>query len=235
VTTRLGQGDTREYGRLLHDVTDERRTAEAVLQAQKLESIGVLAGGVAHDFNNLLASILGNVSLAMADLPAGNSARQFLEIAERSSLKAAALIAQLLAYAGKGHVVITRFDLSESISEILPLIETSIPKTVSTGALAESRPAMDRSRSDRDPADYYEPRDQWRRGFGPEGGSVLVSTGAAELDARQNQPDGVYLEVRDSGCGMDEVTKSRMFDPFFTTKFTGRGLGLAAVSVLCGG
>jgi len=133
VTARLGgtgEPDSAEYGRLLHDVTEERKSAESVLQAQKLESIGVLAGGIAHDFNNLLTSILGNVSLAMVGLPEDDPTRPLLDIAERSSVKAAALIGQLLAYAGKGESTVTRFDVSALIAEILPLIETSIPKAV---------------------------------------------------------------------------------------------------------
>jgi len=130
VMARLGEGDCLEYGFLLRDVTEARKAAEVSLQAQKLESIGVLASGIAHDFNNLLTSILGNLSLAMLDMPPGDSARPLLEIAERSSLKAAALIGQLLSYAGKGAICVTRFDLSSLVSEILPLIETSIPRTV---------------------------------------------------------------------------------------------------------
>ncbi len=91
----------------MHDVTEERKSAEAALQARKLESIGTLAqpGSIARDFNNLLTSILGNVSLAMAGLAENDPTRPLLDIAERSSLKAAALVAQLLAFAGRECVV----------------------------------------------------------------------------------------------------------------------------------
>jgi len=231
ITARLGEGDIREYGKLLHDVTAERKTAEAALQAQKLESIGVLTGGIAHDFNNLLTSILGNVSLAMEGLAADDPRRPLLDIAERSSLKAAALIAQLLAYVGKGDFVVTRFDLSMLISEILPLIETSIPKTVHLDpSLAPGLPWIQ--------ADSSEIQQivmnlviNGAEAFGPGGGNLRVSTGAAVFEScEENSPDGVFLEVQDRGCGMDEATKRRIFDPFFTTKFIGRGLGLAAVS-----
>jgi PAS domain S-box-containing protein len=226
VTARLGgmgERDSPEYGRLLHNVTEERKSAESVLQAQKLESIGVLAGGIAHDFNNLLTSILGNVSLAMVGLPEDDPTRPLLDIAERSSVKAAALIAQLLAYAGKGDSTVTRFDVSGLIAEILPLIETSIPKAVQLNlSLPEGLPWI--------LADASEIQQivmnlviNGAEAIGPEGGSLWVSTG-------ESQPDGVYFEVKDSGCGMDEVTQRRIFEPFFTTKFTGRGLGLAAVS-----
>jgi PAS domain S-box-containing protein len=226
VTARLagtGEPDSAEYGRLLHDVTEERKSAESVLQAQKLESIGVLAGGIAHDFNNLLTSILGNVSLAMVGLPEGDPTRPLLDIAERSSVKAAALIGQLLAYAGKGESTVTRFDVSALIAEILPLIETSIPKAVQLElSLPEGLPWIR--------ADASEIQQivmnlviNGAEAIGTGGGRLRVSTG-------ESQPDGVYFEVCDSGCGMDEATQRRIFEPFFTTKFTGRGLGLAAVS-----
>jgi PAS domain S-box-containing protein len=230
VMSRLDIG-AGEYGRLLHDVTAQRNAAQAAMQAQKLESIGVLAGGIAHDFNNLLTSILGNVSLAMSSLPDDDPALPNLQTAERSSLKAAALVAQLLAYAGKSNVVVSRFDLSVLIAEILPLIETSIPKTVHLDLhLQPGLPWIE--------ADSIEIEQiimnlviNGAEAIGPLGGSVRVTTGAVARESREtNQPDIVYLEVQDSGCGMDEATQSRIFDPFFTTKFTGRGLGLAAVS-----
>jgi PAS domain S-box-containing protein len=222
VTARLGEGDAREYGKLLHDVTEERKSAEAALQAQKLESIGVLAGGIAHDFNNLLTSILGNVSLAMAGLPANDPTRPLLDLAERSSLKAAALIAQLLSYAGKGNAVVTRFDLSGLISELLPLIQTSIPKTVRLDL--SLLPGLPWIRADASEIEQIVMNlvINGAESIGPEGGTLRVSTGASATE--------VYLEVRDSGCGMDEATQRRIFEPFFTTKFTGRGLGLSAVS-----
>ena len=228
ITARLGEYDAREYGKLLHDVTEERKSAEALLQAQKLESIGILAGGIAHDFNNLLTSILGNVSLAMVGLEANDPTHPLLDLAERSCLKAGALIAQLLAYAGKGSSVVTRFDLSGLISEILPLIQASIPKTVHMElSLPPGLPWIkaDASEIERIVMNLVI---NGAESIGPEGGTLSVSTGAAADSG--NSPGDVYIEVRDSGSGMDEATQLRIFEPFFTTKFTGRGLGLAAVS-----
>jgi len=241
VMSRLDEGVSGEYGRLLHDVTAERNAAQAAMEAQKLESIGVLAGGIAHDFNNLLTGILGNVTLAMSSMEADHPALPHLEIAERCSLKAAALVAQLLAYAGKSTAVVTRFDLSGLIAELLPLLKTAIPKTVKLDLLLQSGlPWIE--------ADSIEIEQivmnlviNGAEAIGAEGGSVRVTTGVVERESHEgnhpdinhpdmNHPDIVYLEVQDSGCGMDEATQSRIFDPFFTTKFTGRGLGLAAVS-----
>jgi PAS domain S-box-containing protein len=231
VTARLGERDAREYGRLLHNVTESRQSAEEVLKAQKLESIGVLASGIAHDFNNLLTSILGNVSLASAGLAADDPARALLDIAERSSLKAAALVTQLLAYAGKGHFVVTEFDLSELVSEILPLIQTSIPKAVKLDLRLPPYLPWIKADSSEIQQIIMNLVINAAEAIGADGGIVHVSTGRAALDSDEaNQVGGVYIEVRDSGCGMDEATQARIFEPFFTTKFTGRGLGLAAVS-----
>jgi PAS domain S-box-containing protein len=222
---RLAEAGADEYGILLHNVTEARGLAAAALEAQRLESIGVMAGGIAHDFNNLLTSILGNVSLAIYGMPDDDAARPLLDIAERSGLKAAALIRQLLSYVGKGQEAVTRFDLSKLIAEILPLIQTSIPKTVRLElALQSDLPWIEADASAIQQI-VMNLVINGAEAIGPEGGTVHVSTGEAT-----SQPGGVFLEVRDSGCGMDDALMRRIFDPFFTTKFTGRGLGLAAVS-----
>jgi PAS domain S-box-containing protein len=223
VMARLGENDAREYGKLLHDVTEERKKAAESLRSQKLESLGVLTAGIAHDFNNLLTGILGNISLAMADLQPNHPARHLLDVAERAGLKAGVLISQLLAYGGKGELVVSQFDLSALVSEIIPLIAASIPPAVPLDlSLPAGLPWIT--------ADTSEIQQiimnlviNGAESFGPEGGALHVSTGVEDSG-------GVYLEVRDSGCGMDEATQRRIFEPFFTTKRTGRGLGLAAVS-----
>jgi PAS domain S-box-containing protein len=228
----LGKGGTREFGRLTHDVTDRRKAEEALQQAQKLESIGVLASGIAHDFNNLLAGILGGVSFAMTGLPPDHPARPALEIAEQASEKAADLTHQLLAYAGQGKFVVTRLDLSALIRDMLNLLRTFIPKRVELQlALEPDLPWIE--------ADASQIRQivmnlviNGAESMDPEGGSLRLSTGAvpAREPAVGRLGTEVFMEVRDSGSGMSEQTRARIFDPFFTTKFTGRGLGLAAVS-----
>ncbi len=219
----MGEGDNREYGRLLRDVTELRRAEESLRQKQKLEGIGVLAGGIAHDFNNLLTGIMGGLSLAKDSLPPDDPAYSMIELAEHSSTRAAELVAQLLAYTGQGKFVVSRFDFSTLISEILALVDASIPKKVELRlALTPGLPWIE--------ADASQIRQvvmnliiNGAESIGPEGGTVEVSTGIS--DSGKN----VVMVVKDSGCGMSETTKARMFDPFFTTKFTGRGLGLAAV------
>jgi len=220
----IGQGETREYGRLIRDVTELRRSERDLQQAQKLEGIGVLAGGIAHDFNNLLTGIMGSLSSLKSGLPADDPAYRMVEIAEQSSVRAAELISQLLAYAGKGRFVIDRFDLSALISEMLLLIAVSIPKTVKLDlALMPGLLWIE--------GDASQIRQvvmnliiNGAEAIGAEGGTVRVSTGISESG------NEVFLQVKDSGSGMSETTKAKIFEPFFSTKFTGRGLGLAAVS-----
>jgi PAS domain S-box-containing protein len=224
VLAAMGEGGAREYGRLVRDVTELRRSEQDLQQSQKLEGIGVLAGGIAHDFNNLLTGIMGGLSFVKTSLPADDPAYRMLEIAERSSVRAAELVAQLLAYAGKGKFVVTRFDLSALILEMLPLIAASIPKTVQLDlALTPGLPWME--------ADASQIRQiamnliiNGAESIGAEGGTVRVSTGLSDSGT------DIFMQVKDSGSGMSETTKAKMFDPFFSTKFTGRGLGLAAVS-----
>ena len=224
VLASMGEGDAREYGSLVRDVTELRRSAQDLQQAQKMEGIGILAGGIAHDFNNLLTGMMGSLSFVKAGLAAEDPAYPMLEIAERSGARAAELVAQLLAYAGKGKFAITRFDFSALISAMLPLIAASIPKTVDLElSLKPGLPWIE--------ADASQIRQivmnliiNGAEAIGAEGGTVRVSTGVSD--------DGtdIFMEVKDSGSGMSDTTKARMFEPFFTTKFTGRGLGLAAVS-----
>jgi PAS domain S-box-containing protein len=219
---------------------DEHRSLERkLLETQKLESLGVLAGGVAHDFNNLLAAILGNAGLALCDLPPDSPARESLRQIESASRRAAELTQQMLAYAGKGLFVMQRLDLNLLIEDMLYLVKASIAKTPSIDyRLAPHLPAIE--------ADATLMRQLMMNlitnaaeAIGDQNGSILVASGVRYADAQYlatthlapNIPPGyyVYLEVSDTGSGMDAETLVKIFDPFFTTKFTGRGLGLAAV------
>jgi PAS domain S-box-containing protein len=238
VLASLGRVAVREYGILIRDVTERRRSEEALRQAQKLESIGVLAGGIAHDFNNLLAGIVLAVAQAKSSLPPDDPALADLEVAEHCSQRAAELTTQLLAYAGKGKFVITRFDLSALVAAMLPLIGASISKAVPLKLfLTPELPWIE--------GDASQIRQvvmnliiNGAEAVGDGGGIVRISTGirdhvrsADEVAGTAEKPaSDVYLEVKDSGSGMNDATKAKMFDPFFTTKFAGRGLGLAAVA-----
>jgi PAS domain S-box-containing protein len=227
------------YQGIIHDVTERRQMEQAMLHAQKLESLGVLAGGIAHDFNNLLAVILGNADLALNDSSLNASTRNYLEQVESASHRGAELCKQMLAYSGKGRFVIQRVNLNTLVREMTHLLEVSISKkAVLKYHFADQLPAVE--------VDATQIRQVIMNlvvnasdAIGEKSGVITITTGAMRADrAYLNDiflapelPEGdyVYIEVADTGCGMDAETRSRIFDPFFTTKFTGRGLGLAAV------
>jgi PAS domain S-box-containing protein len=219
---------------------EERKRLEDQMQhAQKLESLGVLAGGIAHDFNNLLVSILGNAGLALMDLARESPARRTVQAIEAAALRTAELTRQLLAYSGKGKFLVQPLDLSLLVEEISHLLMVSISKkAVLRTRLASSLPAIE--------GDAIQIQQvvmnlitNASEALGENGGDIVVSTGVIDVDRAylsqayltEQLPEGryVYVDVTDTGCGMDKETQNRIFDPFFTTKFIGRGLGLAAV------
>ncbi|MEX2261186.1 MAG: PAS domain S-box protein [Bryobacteraceae bacterium] len=127
---RDGSGRIIGASKVARDITERKQAEKQLRQTQKLESIGVLAGGIAHDFNNLLTGILGNASLALETLAAGDPARSWLDDVVRASQSAADLTRQMLAYAGKGQFVLESIHMSELVREIGSLIQSSIPRTV---------------------------------------------------------------------------------------------------------
>ena len=241
IGTAYPEGDRRAIQVNLRDLTERRKFERELQHTQKLESLGLLAGGIAHDFNNLLTGMMGNASLLLADTPAEDPARVQLRSIVRASERAADLTRQLLAYAGKGRLRTEQINLSELIHEILALVHTSIPRSVDVKLeLAPDLPPLEA-----DPAQIQQlVMNVVINGAESIGegnlGSVEIKTGLRNLSARDIRDNFVaeglapgsyvWLEIKDTGSGMDEATKARIFDPFFTTKFTGRGLGLAAVS-----
>jgi len=229
----------------LTDVTElkeaeaQRLVLEAHLQqTQKLESLGVLAGGVAHDFNNLLVGVLGNAALAIDALPAGSPVRDSLESIELAARRAAELTRQMLAYSGRGRFMVERIDLGTLVRETAQLLEAALGHGITLRLdLAEGLPPFE--------GDTTQLRQvvmnlvvNAGEAIGDAPGQVEVSLGAVvagpELNGRlvvgtQITPGRLLaLRVSDTGAGMDEATLAHIFEPFFTTKFTGRGLGLAA-------
>ncbi|PAW66983.1 MAG: hypothetical protein B9S34_06575 [Opitutia bacterium Tous-C1TDCM] len=217
-----------------------RREMERKIQeTQKLESLGVLAGGIAHDFNNLLTGILGNASLARLELPASSPVIASLSQIETASRRAADLCRQMLAYSGRGRFIVQPLDLNQVVTETTHLLNLSIGKSsVLRFNLAPALPPVT--------ADATQIRQiimnlviNASEAIGSRSGVIAIGTGVTRIDhdyiatlrhhAGVAPGDFVFIEVSDTGCGMDAPTLDRIFDPFFTTKFTGRGLGLAAV------
>lgn len=239
-------GSLRFFEGLAIDISAQKQAEAArlglerkLLEGQKLESLGLLAGGIAHDFNNLLSSIVGNADLARIALPAGSGAAPSLQAIEAAALRAAELCRQMLAYAGKGRFVIEPTDLTALAEDLLPLLKVSAVHQANLKLeLARGLPAVS--------ADATQLRQivmnlvlNAADAVGEKGGEITLATGVMRADAEwlaaaaagAGLPAGeyVYLEVRDTGCGMAPEVLARIFDPFFTTKFAGRGLGLAAV------
>ncbi len=229
---------------ILNDLTETRKAQEereqmrtSVLRAQKLESLGILAGGIAHDFNNLLVGILGNVDLALSKSPPDSAVQPYLRKIELAARRAAELTNQMLAYSGKGRFVVEAVDVSQIVGEMEQLLGTVVSKSAALSFdLAPGLPPIE--------ADASQVRQVVMNlitnasdALGDREGSIRVTTGfsagtagAPEACRGGERPPGahVYVDVADTGCGMDPGTCDRIFDPFFTTKDKGRGLGLAA-------
>jgi two-component system, cell cycle sensor histidine kinase and response regulator CckA len=218
----------------------ERHNLEAQVQhAQRLESLGVLAGGIAHDFNNLLAVIMGYAGLALPEIPDNSTARASIEEVISAAKSAAQLTEQMLAYSGRGKFTIEPINLSHLIQDCTRLITTlASKKAVLRLALAPDLPAIEGDSAQLRQV-FINLLTNASDALGDHAGIIQVTTGTDWFDEGELTsvlldrllPAGIYVfvEIVDTGCGMDESTIGKIFDPFFTTKFTGRGLGLAAV------
>jgi two-component system cell cycle sensor histidine kinase/response regulator CckA len=221
----------------------ERRRVEAQMQhAQKLESLGLLAGGIAHDFNNLLVGMLGNASLALAELPGDAPVRTRLEQIELAAARAAELTEQLLAYSGAASLSHEVLDLAKVARRTVETARARLPAGVTVALdCPEELPPL---RGDADRLEQAllnlltNAEEAMAAGggtisveLGPAAGDDLLDPGAGWRCLREPDPgrELLALRVRDTGRGIDDDTLSKAFDPFFSTKGEGRGLGLAAV------
>ena len=215
---------------------EERARLQSQLQqAQKLESIGRLAGGVAHDFNNMLQTILGNAALGLDELGSGHPVREYLEEIQKSAKRSADLTRQLLAFASRQTVSPRVIDLNDTIGGMLKMLRRLIGENIhlhwSPGS--DLWPVkMDPTQVDQILANLaVNARDAMAaRGTG----TVTIETsnlrGAPAQEAGR-AGDYVVLTVRDNGRGMDEETRSHIFEPFYTTKERGKGVGLGLATV----
>jgi signal transduction histidine kinase/CheY-like chemotaxis protein len=223
----------------IHKNEEHRRFEEQMQMTQKLESLGVLAGGVAHDFNNLLMGILGNADLALGELESSNPAWCNVEQISESAGRASELCRQMLAYAGRGNFMVEQIDLGDLASDMESLLSSLVPKK------SEFRITVDEDLPNIE-VDETQIRQllmnllsNSAEALGEQAGEVEVHFGAVEVEkgekpsvyTGQALKPGKHVEIRvtDTGCGMDGDTLKNLFDPFFTTKFQGRGLGMAAV------
>jgi len=219
---------------------EEKNMLQSQLEhAQRLESLGVLAGGIAHDFNNLLAAIMGNTELARMDVEGLPSAVEHLNNIENSCDYATELCEQMLAYAGKGKYVLEVLSINSIVRAMSRLIRASVSSNISLLVKLDSKlPGVEG-----DAAQIQQIILNFivnsAESIGTDAGEIKVTTEVVhakrdfldDLYNGVNLPEGEYvaIEVKDSGCGMDDEMQGNIFDPFFTTKDTGTGLGLSAV------
>ena len=234
---REASGRTVHYVAVKRDITEELKLEEQFLQAQKMESVGRLAGGVAHDFNNMLGVILGNVEMALEEVdPAGSLHGNLTEIcaaAERS----ADLTRQLLAFARKQTIAPKVLDLNETVGKMVQMLRRLIGEDIDLlwRPGTEVPPIrVDPSQIDQILANLCVNARDAIEGVG----RVTIKTGGASFDGTHcvDHPgfipgDFTRLTVSDDGCGMDRKTLDRIFEPFFTTKSTGEGTGLGLATI----
>ena len=231
---------------IARDITDRKKAEEErkrleqqILHAQKLESLGILAGGIAHDYNNILVGILGNAGLALARLPKDSPIRTYLKRIEESAQRAAELTNQMLAYSGKGVITTRPLNLSRLINEMKPLFS----------AIVSKKATVEYNYPDNLPPIYGDAIQLHQvlmnlitnasEALGESPGKIVIQIKVVDLSQEHIKESyflepvepGKYicLEVSDTGCGMSKEMITKIFDPFFSTKFAGRGLGLASV------
>ncbi len=218
------------------DITERKNLEDQYRQAQKMEAIGRLAGGVAHDFNNLLTVINGYGELVLSHLPPGNPIRELIQAVVAAGDRAAGLTRQLLAFSRKAIVEPRILDLKAVVADIDKLLRRIIGEDIQLTVIADA--ALGRVKADPGQIEQVivnlvvNARDAM-----PQGGRLTIEVCNVELDesyARQHTDarpgPHVLLAVSDTGCGMDQATMSHIFEPFFTTKGEkGTGLGLATV------
>lgn len=210
-----------------------------LVQVQKIESIGALAAGIAHDFNNVLAAILACASYVKQQTERSSPTYRYLEAAEASAHRGAALTKQLLSFARREGPHFTVVNPNECIEQTLKMLDRSFDKSI----LIQRQFAKALHTVEVDPSQLEQvflniavnARDAM-----PEGGILTITTRNVLLDAANpfrpsvSLPDGDYVQLsfRDTGCGMDTATLTRMFEPFFTTKGDGKGTGLGLSLVM---
>ncbi len=237
VIHRTDTGEVDSLSGITEDITDARELEDQLRQAQKMEAVGRLAGGVAHDFNNVMTVILGYSAVLLQELSQNSSARYFVQEIQRAGERCAALTGQLLAFSRKQMLHPVSLDLHRVIRDLMALLKSLIgehvtivlqldpsPRWVKADAVQLEQVLLNLAVNARDAM--------------PHGGTLTIDTSQVlphEVwgpghDSRTTRTY-VRLRVHDTGTGIDPATKTKIFEPFFTTKPPGRGTGLGLSTV----
>jgi two-component system cell cycle sensor histidine kinase/response regulator CckA len=221
------------------DITEKKKLEAQLLQAQRLEAVALLAGGVAHDFNNLLMVIIGCSELALTglDREPASQIHKLLEEIRRAGERAASLTRQLLAFSRKQVLSPVTLDLNALVSDTQKMLARLIGEDIVLTTVLD--PSLGQVRADPGQVEQVlmnlvvNARDAM-----PTAGRITIETRNIQVDSSRAEQHAelqrgsyVQLAVSDTGCGMDEATKSRIFEPFFTTKEVGKGTGLGLSTV----
>lgn len=222
---------------ITRDITETRQLEAQFRQAQKMEAVGRLAGGVAHDFNNLLGVIIGYSDLALSLITPESPLNRHLEQIKKASHRAVSLTRQLLAFSRQQVVFPKVLDLNELVHNVITMLQRMVGEDVAISF----QPTMPIGSVHADPGQIEQVLMNLvvnARDAMPSGGKIVIETAHAEIDEHfvsqhpgSHTGEHVVLAVSDTGCGMDEVTKSQIFEPFFTTKEVGKGTGLGLSTV----
>lgn len=227
--------DITEYKRLEH----EKLEIERKIHDQKLESLSVMAGGIAHDFNNKLTTILGNLELALMDRALPPETQHALEKAFGAAKQSTELSRQMQIYTGKVFYSPVSVDINQLLNRNRSLLKLCISKNVTLNLGTYGMVPFIQGDVGQIQRLVVNIMVNASEAIGDKSGEVTLTTGVIDCDETylnssriEEKPSAgrfVYLNITDSGCGMDVHTIERIFDPFFSTKFTGRGLGMAEV------
>src|SRR5574343_1849148 len=224
------EGETLGFFVFSHDISEQKRMQAALVQAQKMEAIGQLTGGLAHDFNNLLTVVIGNLAALQDHRPDDAELNEFVEPALQSARRGVQLIKRLLTFSRQQPLEPQVVDIGQLIGSLAKLMRRSLPESISLstdlgGASIHTLV---------DPGQLESARLNFAlnsRDAMPQGGRLHIAARAVELStdaAAFDVAPGRYalIEVADNGCGMDTATLARAYEPFFTTKRIGLGSGL---------
>ncbi len=231
------QGVTRDIRDRKRALKEQHLLQEQLIQSQKMESIGLLAGGVAHDFNNMLGIIVGNIDLAMSQLDEESAIHTDLQEARKAAKHSIGITRQLLTFARKEKTVPVALELNQSLENMLKILRHLIGEAITLQWEPHANPdrvMMDPTQMDQMMTNLCV---NARDALG-ERGAITIKTSNSFLDEHfcdQHTDlipgDYVTISVQDTGCGMSEDTIAHIFEPFFTTKEHGKGTGLGLATI----